>query len=329
VGHTLSLAVRATDSVGTTTGYAGLIGPVGGAAPLLVSTVQPAISGAAGQGTTVKVGTGTWRPRPMSFSYQWARCDGKGRSCAPISGATLDSHEVGADDLGHTLVAIVQARSGATLQAVFSAATGRIGAPVPVGDSVGPSPSAPPLVAQVIQEGKQLAGGAGSWSGSGAVSYAYQWYRCDASGGHCRSIHGATKVTYMQVAGDVGKTLGLAVRASDGAGTASAYANLVGPVAGVAATLVSTGQPGISGTGAPGQTVQVSGGSWSQVPTSFSYQWQRCNANGRLCAPIAGATSSSYAVVAADSGHTLLALVQPVSAAAAPATLSTATAPIP
>ena len=128
VGHTLSLAVRATDSAGSTTAYASLIGPVGGAAPLLVSTVQPAIFGAAEQGGTVKVDTGSWRPRPASFSYQWARCNGKGRSCAPISGATADSHEVGADDLGHTLVAIVQARSGATSQAVFSAATLPVGA---------------------------------------------------------------------------------------------------------------------------------------------------------------------------------------------------------
>ena len=43
---------------------------------------------------------------------------------APRSkGATAETHEVGAGDLGHALVAIVQARSGATSQAVFSVAT--------------------------------------------------------------------------------------------------------------------------------------------------------------------------------------------------------------
>ena len=39
--------------------------------------------------------------------------------------ATADSYTVGADDLGHVLAAIVQARSGTTTQAVFSLATAR------------------------------------------------------------------------------------------------------------------------------------------------------------------------------------------------------------
>ena len=60
---------------------------------------------------------------PESFSYQWARCTDDGRACAPIEGATAETHVVGAPDLGHALVAIVQARSGATSQAVFSVAT--------------------------------------------------------------------------------------------------------------------------------------------------------------------------------------------------------------
>ena len=60
---------------------------------------------------------------PESFSYQWARCNRVGRTCAPIEGATAETHEVDARDVGHALVAIVQARSGTTSQAVFSVAT--------------------------------------------------------------------------------------------------------------------------------------------------------------------------------------------------------------
>jgi hypothetical protein len=37
------------------------------------------------------------------------------------------------------------------------------------------------------------------------VTYAYQWYRCDATGAHCSSIHGATRSSYTEVAKDVGK----------------------------------------------------------------------------------------------------------------------------
>jgi hypothetical protein len=40
-----------------------------------------------------------------------------------------------------------------------------------------------------------------------------------------------------------------------------------------------------------------------------TYQWERCNANGRLCTPIAGATAATYAVTAGDSTHTLLVAV--------------------
>ena len=141
----------------------------------------------------------------------------------------------------------------------------------------GPVSSAPPVVAVVVQQGRQLTGAAGSWSGSGAIKYSYQWYRCDTAGAHCASIHGATSRTYTLGAKDVGKTLGFAVRATDKTGTTNAYASLVGPVAGPTAKLVSIGQPTITGVPKEGQTLQVSAGSWSPAPAAVGYQWQRCN----------------------------------------------------
>jgi hypothetical protein len=310
VGHTVGLAVRATDSRGSTTEVSRLIGPIGGAPPLLASTVQPTVSGEAVQGSTLKVEPGTWRPVPESFSYQWARCTAEGRACAPIEGATANTHLVGARDLGHALVAIVQARSGVTSQAVFSVATAPVVAGAGADETVtGPLSSAPPVVAFVIQQGRQLTGAAGSWFGSGAIKYAYQWHRCDTAGAHCKSIRGATGRTYTLVAKDVGKTIGFGVRATDKTGTTRAYASLVGPVAGLKAKLVSTGQPTITGVPKDGQTLQVSAGSWSPTPTTIGYQWLRCNPNGRLCKPLPGATSSTYAVTGADTGHALLAVV--------------------
>jgi hypothetical protein len=167
----------------------------------------------------------------------------------------------------------------------------------------------PPSVTAVVRQGKQLTAVAGTWSGSGTIQYAYQWYRCDPAGAHCKSIHGATKSTYTQVAKDVASTLGLTVRATDSSGTTSAYANLVGPVAAASSPLFATAQPTISGTPSPGQTLQVNPGSWSQTPSAYGYRWQRCNANGRLCTPITAA-AAGYTVTAADSGHVLVAIVQ-------------------
>ena len=342
VGHTLGLTVRATDSKGSTTEVSTLIGPIAGAPTPLVSLVQPTVSGEPVQGGTLKVEPGTWRPLPESFSYQWARCSPVGRACAPIRGATADTYVVGAPDLGHALVAIVQGRSGATYQAVFSVATASVTAagaatptptpsptPAPAAGPdekvTGPLSSAPPVVAFVIQQGRQLTGAVGSWSGSGAIKYAYQWHRCDTAGAHCKSIRGATRRTYTFVAKDVGHTIGFGVRATDKSGTRKAYASLVGPVAGPKARLVSTGQPAVIGVAEEGQTLQVSAGSWSPTPTTIEYQWQRCNANGRRCKPLPGATASSYAVTAADTGHALLAVVHATVGTASQDAVSVAT----
>ncbi len=47
-------------------------------------------------------------------------------------------------------------------------------------------------------------------------------------------------------------------------------------------------------------------GTWTNEPTSYSYQWQRCNGTGGECANISGATSSTYTPVEADVEHTLV-----------------------
>jgi hypothetical protein len=190
--------------------------------------------------------------------------------------------------------------------------------------TTGPLLRALPAVAGTSQQGKQLTGSTGAWSGSGVIAYAYQWYRCDAAGAHCTSVHGATRPTYKLVAKDVGQTLGFAVHATDATGTATAYASLVGPVGGADVTLVATAQPTIAGAAVQGKTLQASDGTWSRKPASLTYAWQRCNPNGRLCTPIAGATAATYAVAAADAGHALVALVQAQANGVAQASLSIA-----
>jgi Ig domain of plant-specific actin-binding protein len=306
VGHTIGLQVKATDSKGSTTAYTGLVGPVAGTGPLFASLRQPTVSGVATPGGTIKVDAGIWEPHPTSFVFQWARCDARAWSCTPIKGATSAEYAVKPGDLGHSLVAIVDARAGTISRAVFSVAAA---ASAGNAEATGPANSAPPYVAQGIQVGSQLTGHTGSWSGSGSIRYAYQWYRCDTGGAHCSAIHGATKLTYLPTTRDAGHTLGLAIAANDAAGTTTAYASLIGPIAAARAPIVSTGQATIAGTPAVGQTLQVSSGSWSTAPTSVSYQWERCNRNGRICAPISGAASSSYATTADDVGSVLVVVV--------------------
>ena len=88
-------------------------------------------------------------------------------------------------------------------------------------EDVMPSNVAPPAVSGTTQQGQTLATSAGSWNGTAPISYAYQWQRCNASGGACVAIGGATGTSYALAAGDVGATLRAAVTASNAAGSAS------------------------------------------------------------------------------------------------------------
>jgi hypothetical protein len=315
VGHTIAVNVRATDSTGSTNGYSSLIGPIAGSGSSLTSLVQPAITGSAALGGSIQVDTGKWTPAPKSFAYQWIRCNGHGRGCVPIIGDRGPSHAIVRRDVKHALVAIVQAMTGSTSRAVLSRASAEVGgtAPPPPAGGNPPPTSAPvaqalPTVGAAAREGQKLTGAQGTWSGSG-IQYAFQWYRCDPAGAHCKSIHGSTKTTYTQVAADVGNTLGLTVRATNAAGTTSAYSSLLGPVASKNSPLYASAQPTISGTPAPGQTLEVTTGSWSEHPSGYAYRWQRCNANGRLCSVVPGATASTYGVTTADVGHAVVAVV--------------------
>jgi hypothetical protein len=61
--------------------------------------------------------------------------------------------------------------------------------------------------------------------------------------------------------------------------------------------------PSISGATTQGQTLTASDGSWSNDPTSYTYQWEDCDSSGSSCSAIAGATSQTHTLTASDIGH--------------------------
>jgi fibronectin type 3 domain-containing protein len=71
----------------------------------------------------------------------------------------------------------------------------------------------------------------------------------------------------------------------------------------------STTAPAISGTAQQDQTLQVSNGAWSNNPTSYAYEWRRCDSGGAGCTAIPAATAASYTLVSADVGATIVAAV--------------------
>jgi len=97
-------SVRATVSVSVSNGVA--------TAPTW--SVPPSVSGTAVTGQTLTSSTGTWDgTSPMTYSYQWQRCDSSGSSCATISGATGSSYVVSSADQGSTLRSQVTASNSA------------------------------------------------------------------------------------------------------------------------------------------------------------------------------------------------------------------------
>ncbi len=63
--------------------------------------------------------------------------------------------------------------------------------------------------------------------------------------------------------------------------------------------------PTIVGTPQTGQALGADVGTWTALPTGYTYQWQLCDASGASCNNIGNATSASYMPSGADPGSTL------------------------
>jgi len=76
-----------------------------------------------------------------------------------------------------------------------------------------------------------------------------------------------------------------------------------------AAAPQNTAAPTVNGNAKEGSTLTAADGTWSNSPTSFSYQWQRCASDGTGCGDLAAGTSKTYVLVAGDVGRTVRVVV--------------------
>ncbi len=190
-----------------------------------------------------------------------------------------------------------------------------------------------------VRAGTRLAGVPGTWGGGKPAAFTYQWQRCDGAGGGCAAIPGATLETYTPTATDVGHALVLSVTASTSGGSATAVSSPTVAVApagsGAAARPVALTSPQVTGAAQVGQTLTATAGTWSGSPSSFAYQWRRCDAAGAACAAAAaGAALPSYVVTPGDVGSTLSLVVTATGpggsqSATAPTSAAVAAAPVP
>jgi hypothetical protein len=93
-------------------------------------------------------------------------------------------------------------------------------------------------------------------------------------------------------------------------------ATIGGGSAATQAAPVNVTPPTITGVARVGERLTAQNGTWDNSPTSFRYQWRRCDADGLSCTNILGAaaTLKRYTLVTADVGHRLRVRVTAVNA---------------
>ncbi len=206
VGQTVRSQVIATNAAGSSTPAVSAISSV--VIPLPAATAAPVISGVAAAGKSLSVSTGTWNT-PATFTYQWLSCNAKGTGCAAVAGATDNSYYLLGEDAGHTLQVVVTATNAAgTGQAMSKRSALVVGVP---------HLKKAPRISGRTRIPARLTVSKGTWSGP-PKSYRYQWLRCNARGGGCRSIRRATHPTYRLSSADVGHRFRVRVTVANAAG---------------------------------------------------------------------------------------------------------------
>src|SRR6266571_5239499 len=112
------------------------------------NTSLPTISGTAQQGQPLTADSGAWSgTAPISYAYQWRRCDTNGANCSDIADATGQSYTAVSADVDSTLRVAVTGSNSAGSSTASSAATGVVASPA----ASPPTNTAPPTISGTAQ----------------------------------------------------------------------------------------------------------------------------------------------------------------------------------
>jgi hypothetical protein len=197
------------------------------------------------------------------------------------------------------LAAIVALAGGLFAASAADSSAAPTAAPTNVGE---PSVTGTTRVGQVLRTTR------GTWTGTGPISYAFRWYRCDGRGApdasDCQRISNAANNTYVLRQADAGLRIRSQVIASNADGSTRATSNPTNVVTSARPTNLTN--PSITGSAVVGSRLHANRGNWAgEQPITYSYVWLRCSTKGDDCAEIQGATDTDYEVRDADTGHTV------------------------
>ena len=113
VDHRLRVRVTASNSDGSKTVASNATGIVRAPDAGRPANVEaPTLSGSAAQGQTMHVSPGTWNgQQPITFTFNWLRCDTSGNNCVLQPGFRDDAYALREGDVGKTIRARVIARN--------------------------------------------------------------------------------------------------------------------------------------------------------------------------------------------------------------------------
>ena len=297
VGRTVQVQVRYTDGNGT-------VETLTSDASAAVTNIndQPsgavALSGTATEGETLSARTDTLADDDGlgAFSYQWQRSTDSGVENIP--NASQSTYTLGDADVGRTVQVQVRYTDGnGTVETLTSDASAAV-------TNINDQPSGAVALSGTATEGETLSARTDTLADDdGLGAFSYQWQRSTDSG--VENIPNASQSTYTLGDADVGRTVQVQVRYTDGNGTVETLTS----DASAAVTNINdqpSGAVTLSGTATEGETLTARTNTLGDNDGlgDLSYQWQRSDDQGNF-ANIANASQSTYTLGDADVGRTV------------------------
>jgi hypothetical protein len=143
--------------------------------------------------------------------------------------------------------------------------------------AVAPNNTSPPTISGKAQVGELLKADPGTWTGTPAPTFTYQWRICDQNGGACHDITGATGNEYSIKSNDQGNAIRVQVtgRNADGTDTATSVPSAV--IAAASATPAPAPAP--EGNGCPKLAAGASAVAVTDVSSPARLQVDQMQAN--------------------------------------------------
>ncbi len=179
------------------------------------SITAPSITGEASAGQALSAQPGRWSAaQPITYTYQWTRCNSSGEECTPISGATTAAYTLAEGDIAATLRLSVTATDTAGSTTETSSATATIA------DAF--FNTSKPSISGTTEIGQTLTAETGTWHGEPPYTYTYQWETCEPAAEECQLLTDATTQTLTITPDMAGSRLRVSIIAASGMASATA-----------------------------------------------------------------------------------------------------------